>query len=103
MKSIEHNYQYHLKKPSDINEHLSTLYKYASECDSVFETGVRGCISSWALSNGLLHNKNTASKPCLFMNDINECDIHNLLLLTKDLPIIIKYEWKNNLEFGIGL
>jgi hypothetical protein len=31
---------------SDINEHLPTLYRYAKQCESVFETGVRGCISS---------------------------------------------------------
>ena len=36
------------KNSSDIMEHLVTLYKYSKECDSVFETGVRGCISSWA-------------------------------------------------------
>jgi hypothetical protein len=34
----------------DIFEHLPTLYKYASECESVFETGVRGVVSSWAFS-----------------------------------------------------
>jgi hypothetical protein len=34
--------------PSDINEHLPCLKEYASKCESVFETGVRGCVSSWA-------------------------------------------------------
>ena len=33
---------------SDINEHLVTLSKYAYECESVFETGFHGCVSSWA-------------------------------------------------------
>lgn len=98
MESIEYKYQYHSKNSSDINEHLPTLYRYASECDSVFETGVRGCISSWALANGLLHNKNTSIKPTLFMNDIDKCDIQELLFLTKDLPIKMKFEWKNNLD-----
>ena len=42
--------------PSDINEHLPTLYRYAKECNTVFETGVRGCISSWAFTKGLLEN-----------------------------------------------
>jgi hypothetical protein len=30
--------------PSDINEHLPTLYKYATECETILETGVRGCV-----------------------------------------------------------
>ena len=53
---------------SDINEHLPTLCRYAQECDSVFETGVRGCISSWALTYGLLNNKNETQKT-LLLND----------------------------------
>ena len=42
------------KNSVDIMEHLPTLYKYAKECDSAFETGVRGCVSSWAFTLGLL-------------------------------------------------
>ena len=34
--------------PSDINEHLPTLKKYASECETVVELGVRGIVSTWA-------------------------------------------------------
>jgi hypothetical protein len=86
--------------PSDINEHLPTLSKYASECESVFETGVRGCISSWALAHGLLNNNSDART--LFMNDIDECNIQDLLNVTKNLPIHMKYEWKNNLELQIN-
>lgn len=86
--------------PSDINEHLPTLSKYASECESVFETGVRGCISSWALAHGLLNNNSDTRT--LFMNDIDECNIQDLLNVTKNLPIHMKYEWKNNLELQIN-
>ena len=82
--------------PCDINEHLPTLSKYASECESVFETGVRGCISSWAFAHGLLNN-NSVNRT-LFMNDIDVCNIQELLNVTKNLPIQMKYEWKNNLE-----
>lgn len=42
--------------PSDINEHLPTLFNYATECESILECGVRGVVSSWALALGLLHN-----------------------------------------------
>lgn len=34
--------------PSDINEHLSVLKKYASECNSIVEMGVRWITSTWA-------------------------------------------------------
>ena len=86
-------------QPSDINEHLPTLSKYASECESVFETGVRGVVSSWAFVNGLLQN----NKPTkyLFMNDIESCNINELVQVTQDL-VTIKYEWKNNLLLDLN-
>ena len=85
------------KNSSDIKEHLLTLYKYSKECDSVFETGVRGCVSSWAFLKGLLDNIESKNKKVLFMNDINVCDINDILLISKNFDIEIKYEWKNNL------
>jgi hypothetical protein len=53
----------------DINEHLPTLKAYAQECSSVFETGVRGVISSYALLYGLVENKNITDK-VIFLNDV---------------------------------
>lgn len=85
------------KDSSDIMEHLPTLYKYAYECDSVFETGVRGCVSSWAFLYGLVNNGRT-SKKRMFMNDINPCDINELMTVSNGLNIDIKHEWKNNLK-----
>ena len=84
------------KNSIDINEHLTTLYNYSKECDSVFETGVRGCVSSWAFLYGLLDN-NSTNKKTLYMNDINVCDVDELISVSKNLDIDIKYEWKNNL------
>jgi hypothetical protein len=85
---------------SDIMEHIYTLYNYAKECDTVFETGVRGCISSWAFLYGLLDNNN-GNKKRLFMNDIQICDIDDLLKIGQNFEIDIKYEWKNNLDLEI--
>jgi hypothetical protein len=86
----------------DIFEHLPTLYKYAMECDSVFETGVRGCISSWAFLYGLLNNKNGVYKR-LFLNDIDECNIYELLYLANGFDnISVKYKWKNNLLLDLN-
>ena len=87
------------KNSCDIKEHLPTLYRYAKECDSVFETGVRSCISSWAFLYGLLNNNNNNNNiKTLFMNDINVCNVNELLEVTKNFDnLVIKYEWKNNL------
>jgi hypothetical protein len=38
--------------PSDINEHLPTLKKYAEQCDHITEFGVRAVVSTWALLMG---------------------------------------------------
>jgi len=92
---------YHGKNSSDIQEHLITLYQYASESNSVFETGVRGCISSWAFLYGLLSNNNGIKKK-LLCNDINNCDIDQLLDVAKSFDIEINYIWKNNLLIDIN-
>lgn len=42
---------------SDINEHIETLYKYSTECNSIAEMGVRGMVSTWAFLRGLRDTK----------------------------------------------
>jgi hypothetical protein len=101
MDHVNQIFQILSNNTSDINEHLPTLSKYASECNSVFETGVRGCISSWAFVHGLLTSSQDGEKT-LFMNDIDVCDIHALLNVTQGLPIRVSYEWKNNLELNFA-
>lgn len=86
---------------SDIQEHLITLYEYASKCDSVFETGVRGCISSWAFLYGLLSNNNGVNKK-LLCNDINVCNIDELLEASKSFNIEINCIWQSNLLIDIS-
>jgi hypothetical protein len=39
-------------RPSDINEHLPTLKKYAEECEHITEMGVRWVVSTYALLMG---------------------------------------------------
>lgn len=93
------------KNSVDIKEHLPTLYSYAKLSNSVFETGVRNCISTWAFLYGLLDsnkdNENSEKKK-LFINDINKCDIDELLNASIGLDIDIKYEWKNNLYLDLN-
>ena len=49
---IEEKYQQLCETPSDINEHLPTLKKYACLCYTIIELGVRGMVSTWALLAG---------------------------------------------------
>jgi len=35
------------RTPSDINEHIPTIIKYGSECETITEMGVRGIFSTW--------------------------------------------------------
>jgi hypothetical protein len=83
--------------PSDINEHLPTLKLYAQECNSVFETGVRGVVSSYALLYGLVENTNNTKK-IIFLNDIHDCVIDEFKKIAESNSISVKYEWINNLE-----
>jgi hypothetical protein len=89
------------RSSTDIHEHLTTLCNYAKECDSVFETGVRGCISSWAFLYGLLNGREGAGPPrkkTLFMNDIDVCDISALVSAGRSFPEVeLKSDWKSNL------
>ncbi len=99
INAVRQKYEILCRERSDINEHLPTLYRYATDCETIFETGVRGCVSSWALTYGLLNNKK--DKKSLFMNDIEPCKIDDLLNATKNLKIEMRYKWINNLQLEL--
>jgi len=100
MEFIENKYNTLCKETSDINEHLPTLFKYASECESIIELGVRGCVSSWVFVFGLLNNNKDIKK--ILLNDIEKCNIDELLHYTKKLDINVDYQWKNDLDLVIN-
>lgn len=52
MSLLESKYAELCRTHSDINEHLPTLRKYASDCKHVTEMGVRWIVSTWALLSG---------------------------------------------------
>lgn len=52
MGIIEQNFNRSRGVDSDIQEHLETLRRYSSLCDSVVEMGVRYIVSTWALLAG---------------------------------------------------
>jgi hypothetical protein len=99
MNELIQKYNYYCQSPSDINEHLPTLYQYAQECESVIELGVRGVISSYALINGLMNNNKKNKK--ILLNDISPCDINELLSITTNLQIEVNYKWINDLDLDI--
>lgn len=49
MNKIIDKYTLLKNTPSDINEHLETLFDYASKCEHITEMGVRDIVSTWAL------------------------------------------------------
>jgi hypothetical protein len=55
---IDHTYIQRCTESSDINEHLPTLARYASQCSHITECGVRSCVSSYAFAHAL-KNKET--------------------------------------------
>ena len=95
MQAILDQYKIHCESTGDINEHLPTLAQYASECESVIELGVRGCVSSWAFCKGLLENGKDGKK--IFFNDITPCDIDKLMEICPKVGIYATYEWINDL------
>lgn len=98
--NVYREYQRRANTPSDIFEHLPTLRKYASECESVLELGVRKCVSSWALALGLLENGKKGK--LLFMNDINVCDTMLIETCARETDLEIRTIWANNLTIDLG-
>lgn len=66
-------YNYYVNGPSDIHEHLDTLRRYASECSTVGEFGVRGGNSTYALLLGLL--RNNREKKSYVGVDVDSCSL----------------------------
>lgn len=52
MKLLEEVYKERCETPSDINEHLPTLRRYAEECEHITEMGVRSVVSTFAFLMG---------------------------------------------------
>jgi hypothetical protein len=50
INNLEAHFLHNTKTPSDINEHLPTLLKFAKECKTIVEFGVRDVVSSFAFA-----------------------------------------------------
>lgn len=90
------HYEHAKDTPSDIFQHLETLYKYTKECDSVLECGVRDVVSSWAFLWGLVEGrKDTRYTAC----DINRTSgIDHLELVASQYPVKFQFIKNNDLD-----
>ena len=84
-------------KKSDIFLHLDTLYEYSRESSSIFETGVRGVVSSWAFLKAL--NDSGVKNTKLLLNDIDECDVSDLKKVAQNINVELNYIWQDNFKF----
>lgn len=100
MEILKQNYLSNCQTPGDINEHLPTLYKYATECESILELGVRGVISSWAFVNGLMNNGMNTKR--LMVNDLSKCDINSLQSVCSEINLELTHEWIDCLKMNVS-
>jgi hypothetical protein len=100
MNQIDIYYNHYHTTPSDINEHFPTLKKYATECNTIYELGVRGIVSTWALLAG--HPRKMVSvditHPSAFGANLDfvykSCELENIdfkFILGSSLDIDIPY------------
>lgn len=91
-------YKKYCSETTDINEHLPTIKKYASKCNSVVEFGSRGMHSSIAIINGM--------PKIINLYDINHpsrsgADLDLILSLAKKCKLDISFNLKNVLDVVI--
>lgn len=86
MSRLEQKYEHKCNTPSDINEHLPTLRRYAEECDHVTEMGVRWIVSTWAL---------LAARP----NKLISYDIKNPSTWNANIQEVYDVAEEENLDF----
>ena len=91
-KTIEEYYIESCKTPSDINEHLPTLKKYAEMSDHITEMGVRTVVSTFSLILGKPKKMISIDikHPCVF----NACD---------RIKTVEEYSKNNNINYNFIL
>jgi hypothetical protein len=97
MNKINQKYIQQIQIPSDINEHIETLYKYALQSNHITEMGVRFVSSTWAFLNAnskkiisydiSYHNKNLIDE---VVNIAKEYNINYSFILADVLDLEIE-------------
>lgn len=98
MNTLEEYFLYEKTKQSDINEHLETFVKYAKECETIVEMGVRGICSTWAWMMGSPKELTSIDfyPPEKFGGNVNE-----VYRLAKEFGIKFEFRLENTLECNI--
>ena len=94
--TLEDNFTNAVCIPSNINEHVPILYKYALECNSVFEIGIRSTI---AMSGFLYGLKKGSKYIATILNNFK--DFNLIETLTKENKIDFKTIDKNCLSIEL--
>lgn len=100
MNYIETNYMQLCKIQSDINEHLPTLMKLSSECNTICEFGVRSIVSTWAFLTGLIKN-NSSVKNLVSVDIFNIDQIKNVINIASMHGINMKFICENSIKCDI--
>ena len=93
-------YNEECRRESDINEHLPVLQKYARECSSIAECGVRGVVSTWAFLTGLRESQQNNKK--LFCVDIEHVDMDVPKEIAADHGIDLVFLQENSATVDFG-
>ena len=88
------NYTNCCNRPSDINEHLPTLFQYASMCSHITEMGVREVTSTWAF----LHAR---PKQLISYDIYTSGNIENVYIAAKEIDVDFKFIEANVLTVNI--
>ena len=101
MSILEQNYNRVCNKISDINEHLPTLKKYASECEHITEIGVRAINSTWGLLAG--KPKKLISYDIFFAGPpmFPDADIASVFAAAREENIVYGFIQQSSLEANI--
>jgi len=68
--TVDKHYHEAVHTYTDINQHVPTLSRYAEECNSVVEFGVRSGVSTWGVINGLLKHTSSDNNTTLHGYDL---------------------------------
>jgi len=98
IKTVKDYFLEKKQEKSDINEHLDTFVRYAQECETITEMGVRGITSTWAWMMG--NPKKLVGidfyPPEKFGGDLNE-----VYRLAQENNINFEFRLENTLECNI--
>lgn len=85
--------------PSDINEHLPTLAKYAQQAEVILEAGVRSVVSTWAFIHGL--NNNNSDSKTIYSVDLEWAPIQEAMQAAQQANIQLSFTQRDILKYTL--